>query len=48
LRDKGVFATRQLAKRQLTWLRGMPARRVIACDAPDALAELLQQARAVS
>ncbi len=23
LRDKGIFATRQLAKRQLTWLRGM-------------------------
>lgn len=23
LRDRGVFATRQLAKRQLTWLRGM-------------------------
>lgn len=23
LQDKGVFATRQLAKRQLTWLRGM-------------------------
>mgnify|MGYP000328861334 CR=1 FL=1 len=30
-RDKGIFATRQLAKRQLTWLRSMqparPARR---------------------
>lgn len=35
LRDRGVFATRQLAKRQLTWLRGME-RRVIACDAPGA------------
>ena len=23
LRDRGVFATRQLAKRQLTWLRGI-------------------------
>ena len=22
LRDRGIFATRQLAKRQLTWLRG--------------------------
>jgi tRNA dimethylallyltransferase len=41
LRDRGVFATRQLAKRQLTWLRSMPQRRVIACDAPDALAQLL-------
>ena len=35
LRDRGIFATRQLAKRQLTWLRGMD-RRVIACDAPGA------------
>lgn len=30
----GVAATRQLAKRQLTWLRGMPERLVEACDAP--------------
>lgn len=37
LRDLGIFATRQLGKRQLTWLRSMPQRRVIACDAPDAL-----------
>ena len=36
LRDKGIAATRQLAKRQLTWLRSMPGRRVIACDAIDA------------
>jgi tRNA dimethylallyltransferase len=43
LRDKAIFATRQLAKRQLTWLRGMPGRRVIACDAPDARARLLRQ-----
>jgi tRNA dimethylallyltransferase len=42
LRDQGIFATRQLAKRQLTWLRAMPRRRVIACDAPDALAQLLR------
>jgi tRNA dimethylallyltransferase len=47
LRDKGIFATRQLAKRQLTWLRGMPGRRVIACDAPDALDQLLRQVREV-
>ena len=45
LRDKGIFATRQLAKRQLTWLRGMPRRQVVACDAPDALAQVLQLAR---
>ena len=24
IRERGIFATRQLAKRQLTWLRGMP------------------------
>ncbi len=41
LRDKGIFATRQLAKRQLTWLRSMPQRRVVACDAPDALQQVL-------
>jgi tRNA dimethylallyltransferase len=45
LRDRGIFATRQLAKRQLTWLRGLPQRRVIACDAPDALAQLLTRVR---
>ena len=45
LRDRGIFATRQLAKRQLTWLRGMPRRRVIACDAPDAMAQLLREVR---
>jgi tRNA dimethylallyltransferase len=45
LRDKGVFATRQLAKRQLTWLRAMPERRVVACDAPDALDQVLAMTR---
>ena len=44
LRERGVAATRQLAKRQLTWLRGMPQRQVIACDAPDALAQVLRAA----
>jgi tRNA dimethylallyltransferase len=31
LRDRGVFATRQLAKRQLTWLRGMEDVAVVDC-----------------
>ncbi|MDB5839166.1 MAG: miaA, partial [Herminiimonas sp.] len=31
LREKGVAATRQLAKRQLTWLRSMPDRIVVDC-----------------
>ena len=30
-----MAATRQLAKRQLTWLRSVPSRTVIACEAPD-------------
>jgi len=41
LRDKGIAATRQLAKRQITWLRSMPERQVVACDRPNALAQLL-------
>ena len=45
VRERGVAATRQLAKRQLTWLRGMPGRQVIPCDAPDALAQVLRSAR---
>ncbi|MEJ5991260.1 tRNA (adenosine(37)-N6)-dimethylallyltransferase MiaA [Ramlibacter sp. PS3R-8] len=48
LRERGIAATRQLAKRQLTWLRSMPQRRVIACDAPDALAQVLRAAGATA
>ncbi len=47
LRDRGIFATRQLAKRQITWLRSMPQREVIAAEAPDALAQTLQAAQKV-
>ncbi len=32
LREAGVAATRQLAKRQLTWLRGITDRQVVDCD----------------
>jgi tRNA dimethylallyltransferase len=46
LRERGIVATRQLAKRQLTWLRSME-RRTIACDAPDAQAQVLAAAREV-
>ncbi len=35
LREQGIAATRQLAKRQLTWLRGMKERTVLACDGAD-------------
>jgi tRNA dimethylallyltransferase len=45
LRDKGIAATRQLAKRQITWLRSTPQRQVVACDAPDALEQVLKLAR---
>ena len=30
--QRGIAATRQLAKRQVTWLRSMPQRHVLACD----------------
>jgi tRNA dimethylallyltransferase len=35
--ERGLSATRQLAKRQLTWLRSLPGRHIVAADAPDAL-----------
>jgi tRNA dimethylallyltransferase len=38
--DKGIAATRQLAKRQVTWLRSMPQRHIVLCDQPDALAQI--------
>ncbi len=41
LRQRFIAATRQLAKRQLTWLRAMPERQVVACDEPGALQQLL-------
>ena len=41
LPERGVAATRQLAKRQMTWLRGMPQRHRIACDAPDAIEQVV-------
>ena len=47
LRELGIIATRQLAKRQITWLRSMPQRRAIACDAADAQQQLLDAAMAV-
>ena len=46
LRELGIIATRQLAKRQITWLRSMPERQVVAADqagALDAVLEKVQQ-----
>ncbi len=40
-RSTSLAATRQLAKRQLTWLRGMTERQAVPCDAPDALERVL-------
>jgi tRNA dimethylallyltransferase len=47
LRERGIAATRQLAKRQLTWLRSMPQRQRVACDSPERVAQVLQMARTV-
>jgi tRNA dimethylallyltransferase len=40
VRERGIAATRQLAKRQLTWLRSMQ-REIVACDSDDATAQVL-------
>jgi tRNA dimethylallyltransferase len=44
--DRAVAATRQLAKRQLTWLRSMPQRQTLACEDPDLAPQILAWARA--
>jgi tRNA dimethylallyltransferase len=43
LREKSIAATRQLCKRQLTWLRSMPQRQVVYCDAPDAVEQVIRK-----
>ncbi|WP_434660928.1 tRNA (adenosine(37)-N6)-dimethylallyltransferase MiaA [Paraburkholderia sp. A3BS-1L] len=48
MRDKGVFATRQLCKRQLTWLRAMPERIVVDCCAANATAQAVAAISAVT
>ncbi|HTI17370.1 MAG TPA: tRNA (adenosine(37)-N6)-dimethylallyltransferase MiaA [Trinickia sp.] len=42
MRDTGIFATRQLCKRQLTWLRSMPERVVIDCCSENATQQAVQ------
>jgi tRNA dimethylallyltransferase len=42
VRERGIAATRQLAKRQLTWLRSMPQRARLACDAADVMPQSLR------
>ncbi|SCK48480.1 tRNA dimethylallyltransferase [Variovorax sp. HW608] len=48
LRERGIAATRQLAKRQITWLRSMRERHVIAAEAPDAIAQVVRQVAKVA
>lgn len=43
LRERGIAATRQLAKRQLTWLRSMPNRVVIDCLSPNLAQQVLRE-----
>jgi len=45
LRDTGIAATRQLAKRQITWLRSMPVHTRIECDAAEVATPLLDVVR---
>lgn len=40
--EKSIAATRQLGKRQLTWLRAMPSRQVIDPSRPEFIEEALQ------
>jgi len=41
IRERGIAATRQLAKRQITWLRSMGHRHVVEADAMDVEARLV-------
>lgn len=40
-REQGIAATRQLAKRQITWLRAQPERVIVDCLAADAVARTI-------
>lgn len=45
MRERGIIATRQLAKRQLTWLRSIPERRVIDCLSSQATQDIIQHSQ---
>jgi len=45
MRERGIAATRQLCKRQLTWLRSTPERLVVDCLAPDYVDQVARLAR---
>jgi tRNA dimethylallyltransferase len=48
MRELGIIATRQLAKRQLTWLRSIPERIVIDCLCPKPGEEVLRHALSIA
>ncbi|MBK7236312.1 MAG: tRNA (adenosine(37)-N6)-dimethylallyltransferase MiaA [Sterolibacteriaceae bacterium] len=41
LRERGIYATRQLAKRQLTWMRAMPDVEAFDCCDPQAASRIV-------
>ncbi len=43
MREQTVAATRQLAKRQITWLRSMAGRTIVPCDSPYATDEVVMR-----
>ncbi len=45
MRELGIIATRQLAKRQITWLRSIPERIIIDCLGTNSSAEILRHAQ---
>ena len=46
MRERGIIATRQLAKRQLTWCRSIPERLIIDCTKDNINEQVVQHARA--
>ncbi|GGX12681.1 tRNA dimethylallyltransferase [Pigmentiphaga litoralis] len=44
MRGQSIAATRQLAKRQITWLRALPDRHIVDCLAPDAVDRVIDLA----
>lgn len=46
-REQAIAATRQLAKRQLTWLRGWTGRQTMDCMAPDAAMQVVDRVAAL-
>ena len=47
LRHKGIIATRQLAKRQLTWLRNWPDSSLFSCENPASRDEIIALIREI-